>query len=234
MNERMRRRSNKYQAEEIHYHARVDQDKLPDDVRGQPMIAVIESVRELFDNLIRRSTEGLAPTDKIRFCIDAIGLDRPISTCMMPVSTFTVEKVMSAVLKVLQSKTKIKLDEGFLVTVITIINPVGAGRRKISNIELDRLEKKSVLKIPYDDEGLCCAKAIVYAIAHLENNQTAINSLRRTDRPALINRARELHAEAGVPLGPCTYSEIAMFEEHLNLQISVLSADNRNRVSLFF
>lgn len=92
------------------------------------MIALIVSVRELFDSLIRSSTEGLAPTDKIRFCIDATALNRPISTCMMSDSTFTVEKVMSAVMKIHQSN--IKLDVGFLVTVITIINPVVAGRRK--------------------------------------------------------------------------------------------------------
>lgn len=106
---------------------------------------------------------------------------------------------------------------------------------KITNIELDTLgKKKSVLEIPFDDEGLCCANAIVHGLAHLESDKTAINSLRRTDRLELMNRARELHVEARIPLGPCTYREIAIFKEHLNIQISVLSADNQNRVSLFF
>lgn len=137
-------------------------------------------------------------------------------------------------MKVFQSKDNIQLDAGFIVHVITILNPVGAGRRKISNIALDRLEKKCVISIPTDEERLCCAKAIVFAIAHLDKDQTAINALKRRDRPALINHGRKLHEDAGVPLGPCTFQEIAKFEEFLKMQIAVLSSENHNRVSLHF
>lgn len=234
LSERMRRRNNKYQAEEIHYQARIDPDRLPEDIRNVPMVAVIDSVRELFSLLIRRTTEGLNPTDRIRFCIQADGLDKPISTNMMFVSDITVEKILSKIIQVLQSKENIQLDDGFIVHVITILNPVGAGRRKISNIALDRLEKKCVLNIPTEEEGLCCAKAIVFAKAHLEKDQTAINAMKRRDRPALLNRAKKLHEDAGVPLGPCTFEEIAKFEEFLKIQIAVLTSENRNRVSLHF
>lgn len=121
--ERNRRKNIKYQAEEIHYQARIDPDRLPMNVRGVPMTAVVDSVRELFTQLIRRAAEGLVPSDLIRFCIQAEGLDKPISTKLMPVSTLTVEKLMSAVMKVLQSKDHIELDEGFSVDVITIARP---------------------------------------------------------------------------------------------------------------
>lgn len=230
--ERNRRKNIKYQAEEIHYQARIDPDRLPMNVRGVPMTAAVDSVRELFTQLIRRAAEGLVPSDLIRFCIQAEGLDKPISTKLMPVSTLTVEKLMSAVMKVLQSKDHIELDEGFSVDVITIARPLGAGGRKITNIAVDRLQKRCVLSIPTDDEGLCCAKAIVFAKAHLENDRAAMNALRDVRRPALINRARELHAAARVPLGPCTFSEIAQFENYLDIQIAVLSSENRNRVNI--
>ena len=104
LTETSRRQNKKYKAEEINYKARVDPDKLPEDMRGVPMTAVVESVRSLFMSLIRRATEGLAPTDLIRICIQAEGLDKPISTRIMPVSKLTVEKIMTAVMKVLQSK----------------------------------------------------------------------------------------------------------------------------------
>lgn len=226
----MRRRNNKYNAEEIHYQARIDPERLPDDIRDVPMTAAVDSVRELFSLLISRTTEGLNPTDRIRFCILADALDKPISTNMMFVSELTVEKLMSAVMKVLQSKDTIQLDAGFIVQVITIVNPIGAGKRKISNIALDRLEKKCILSIPTDEEGLCCAKAIVFAKAHLERDTTAINAMKRRDRPALMNRARKLHEDAGVPKGPCTFKEIAQFEDFLQMQIAVLSSENCNRV----
>ena len=31
--------------------------------------------------------------------------------------------------------------------------------RRVVNVETDRHLKQSILAIPYDDEGLCCAKA---------------------------------------------------------------------------
>ncbi|XP_035214601.1 uncharacterized protein LOC118188296 [Stegodyphus dumicola] len=137
-------------------------------------------------------------------------------------------------MKVLQSKDKIELDTGFSVDVITIRRPVGAGgNRKVINISMDRLRKQSILSIPYDDEGLCCAKAIVYALAHLHMDTTAIKAMQKCCRPALVKRAKELlelHMAANVPLGPCTFSEIAIFEDHLDVQIVVFSSENLNRV----
>ncbi|KFM58679.1 hypothetical protein X975_07314, partial [Stegodyphus mimosarum] len=210
-------------------------ERLPLNVQGVPMVRMPDTVRELFQQLIRRTTTDLGPSDLIRFCIQADGLDKPISTSLMSVSSFTVEKILAAVMKVLQSKDKIELDVGFTVDVITIKRPVGAGRnRKVINISVDRLSKSSILAIPYDDEGLCCAKAIVYALAHLNKDTRAINALRDRRNPTLMNRTRELHLDANVPLGPCTFTEIAIFKEHLDTQIAVFSSDNLNRVSQFF
>ena len=189
----------------------------------------MDTVRSLFVHVIRRSTENLAPTDLIRFCIQADSLDKPISTCLMPVSSLTVEKLLAAISKVLQSKDEIRLDSGFQLDVITVHRPVGAGR-KIVNISTDRIKKKCIFVIPPDDEGLCCAKAIVFALAHSNGDRTAMNSMRDLRRPNLINRARSLHEEAGVPAGPCTLLEIRQFEEHLNVQIAVFSSENLNKV----
>ena len=109
---------------------------------------------------------------------------------------------------------------------------MGAGRtnRKVINITVDRLRKQAILAIPYDDEGLCCAKAILYALAHLENNKKEINALRNRKNSTFMKRARELHADADVPLGPCTLKEISRFEEFLDVQIVVFSSDNLNQV----
>ncbi|XP_071032984.1 uncharacterized protein [Parasteatoda tepidariorum] len=90
-----------------------------------------------------------------------------------------------------------------------------------------------VSAIEPDDLGLCCAKAIVYATAHLDNNRKLIDVLRRKNRPALLNKAKELHAAAGVPLGPCTFNEVAIFERFLNIQISVTVLENNNKVIHF-
>ena len=119
------------------------------------------------------------------------------------VSSLTVEKLLAAISKVLQSKDEIRLDSGFQLDVITVHQAVGAGR-KIVNISANRIRKKCISVIPPDNEGLCCAKAIVFALAHLNGDRMAINAMRDLRRPNLINRARSLHEEAGVPAGPCT------------------------------
>ncbi|XP_054709208.1 uncharacterized protein LOC129218913 [Uloborus diversus] len=221
----------KYKANQLTFRARVSLEKLPERLQNTPMAAAVSSVRELFRSLLRRTNEGLRPTDLIRIYIQADGLDKPISTRLMSVSELTLETVMAAILKVLQSKDQIAIDSGFSADVVTIRRDVGAGRRKVINTAVDPHRKQSILEIPSDDEGLCCAKAILYALAHLEKNQTAIDALRDRRRSTLLNRARALHEAAGVRIGPCTYKEVAQFEEHLNVQIVVIATENMQKVS---
>ncbi|KFM81948.1 hypothetical protein X975_01833, partial [Stegodyphus mimosarum] len=63
LKEKARRRNRKYQGEEITFQARVDMNRLPQNTRNRPLLAVTESVRQLFEILIQRSTENLRPTD---------------------------------------------------------------------------------------------------------------------------------------------------------------------------
>lgn len=150
----------------------------------------------------------------------------------MRVSQLTVEKILSAVMKVLQSKSEIRLDISFTVDIITIQVDVGGGKgnQKVNNISFDRLRKRSILSIPVDNQGLCCSKAIVFALAHLNNDRRGINAMRDRRRPALLSRAKQLHVDAGVPVGPCTYAEIQIFESFLDVQIVVISSENLNKV----
>lgn len=150
----------------------------------------------------------------------------------MRLSELTVEKILTAVMKVLQSKNEIRLDVSFTVDIVTVQLDVGGGKgnKKVTNISIDRLRKKSILSIPVDDQGLCCAKSIVFALAHLNKDRKGINAMRDRRRPALLNRAKQLHVDSGVPLGPCTYAEIKIFESFLDVQIVVISSANLNKV----
>ncbi|XP_055924592.1 uncharacterized protein LOC129956687 [Argiope bruennichi] len=232
VDETNRRVNQRYNAEEVTFRARIEEEKIPPRLQRTPLVAAVEAVRALFSLLILRCTQNLRPSDLIRFCFMAIGLERPVSTVLMPVSDVTVERIVAPIMRVLQSYKKLKLKDGVNVDVIIIHRDIGAGgNRRIINIETDRLKKRSVLSIPTDKEGLCCAKAILYALAHLENDRAAINSMKDRRRPALLNRARILHNDTGVPLGPCSYSEIRTFEDFLDIQIVVISSESLNKVS---
>ncbi|GIY61028.1 DNA-directed DNA polymerase [Caerostris darwini] len=141
--EMSRRKNKKYRAEEVIFKARVDPERLPSGITGVPLGTIIGAVRELFLTIIERTTETLEPTGLIRFYIQDDHLDHPISTTIMHVSDLTIEKILTEILKVLQSKKSIQLDSGFMIEVITIRRSVGAERSKVANISLDRLRKQT-------------------------------------------------------------------------------------------
>lgn len=127
----MRRNNKKYQTEEVSYRATIDTEKLHNHAGN--VVLLIDVVNELFAKLLNQVTVGLEPTDLIRFCIRADGLDKPISTCLIPVSEMTVERLLATIVKVLQSKESIQVDAVFEVDVLAIKSPVRKGKHFVSN-----------------------------------------------------------------------------------------------------
>ncbi|GBN01781.1 hypothetical protein AVEN_57916-1 [Araneus ventricosus] len=97
--EKNRRINRRYNAEEATFQARIDTEQIP----SRLLTAAIEAVRQLITLLILRSASNLRPTDLIRFCFDAIDLDRPASTSLILVSALSVESVVAPIMRVLQS-----------------------------------------------------------------------------------------------------------------------------------
>lgn len=135
------------------FAVRINSDELPFAIRSSPLQAVLDTLRYLFQKLILLASKGLKPADLMRFCIFSDALDRPISTCLVKVSDMTPDTILNAIMKVLQSKDAIPFDETLKIDVITVFQPPkpplfsnpgpsGSGRKKITNIEIDRLSKK--------------------------------------------------------------------------------------------
>ena len=139
------RRNAEYKAEEKTFRVRLDTEKLSQRVLESSISWVLKCVRMLFTIILSRCKEGLQSTDLMRICIFSAGLDKPISTTLMLLSELTVEKVLTVIMKVLQSKEEIKLDETFQVDVITLQRDVGTGKRKVTNVEIDSVKKRCVL-----------------------------------------------------------------------------------------
>ncbi|GBN75330.1 hypothetical protein AVEN_83618-1 [Araneus ventricosus] len=167
----------KYQGEQIIFEATVNPSGFASSVWGLLLISLINTVRRLITEILQRSTVGLSPHDLIRICAFAPGLDYPISTCLHNVAAMTVETLLYEICKVLQSKKNLRLDEKLIFDVVTIKRPRGAGKKPVLNIGIDRLRKKSVIPIPFDDEGICCARALVVGHA-AATNHPKYNSIR--------------------------------------------------------
>ncbi|GFU02937.1 DNA_pol_B_2 domain-containing protein [Trichonephila clavipes] len=112
--ERCRRLNKKFNSEEVIFQVLLDPDCWLNN--GSATIGqTSDAIRTLFETLLRRVTSSLEPTDLIRAIIFSEHLDRPISTHLMG-----VEKIMACATKVLQSKSEVRLDEGFNIEIITI------------------------------------------------------------------------------------------------------------------
>ncbi|GBN29549.1 hypothetical protein AVEN_50442-1, partial [Araneus ventricosus] len=218
----------KYQGGQLIFEAMANPAGFAFSVWDELLINLIDTLRRLIEEILQRSTEGLSLQDLIRICVFAPGLDYPISTCLNTVEEMTVEKVLYEICKVLQSKKTLRLDEKLIFDIVTVRRPIGAGRKSILNIEVDRLRKKSVVAIPSDNENICCARAIVVGHAAITKNQQ-YNSIRNGSKPLQKTLALKLHEQSGVPIGPCGLDEIKKFEELLDVQIHVISAEHFNK-----
>ncbi|GBM49313.1 hypothetical protein AVEN_243416-1 [Araneus ventricosus] len=220
--EKARRNNRRFQCDEIVFAAMIDIDKLPLHARNATIRSLLQVLQNLFQAImiIDRATRNLAPADLIRLLLQSDHLDRPISTTLMPVSQMTAEKFLSCLIKAIQSDQEIPLDAAFIVEVFVIQRPVGGGGKghhRVINIAIDRLRKKSVLSIMPEETSICCANAILLALASKES-PTELKSLCDARNTVLERRAIKLHNDVGIPLGPCGVKEISAFERHLDIQ----------------
>ena len=117
---------------------------------------------------------------------------------------------MAEVERVLQSNEDFVIDSGLIIDVTLVdMHSSGVGQRcKYVNMQTFLQQKKCILRIQNDDE-LCCARAIVTSKANTDQNGK-LNSIRQ-GREIQKQLAKQLHAEAGVPLENCSIVEVKMF-----------------------
>ena len=184
----------------------------------------------IFDHLIRDVTEGMNPTDQVRFVLRSDQLQTPISIPFLPLEELTTEKVLSHVEKVVQSNEEFGLNDTVTIDIIHVEMPRGSGRLKRTTLNIrDHLKKKgSVISINNKD-NLCLARALAVSIARIEKDPqySGISKGHTIQR----ERAFDLHQAANVPLGPCGLKEVDLFQHYLgNYQIIVVSGDQDNTI----
>lgn len=235
LKEKSRRSNKKYSTEEIELEAKLDVEQLPEECRYVSASTVVSLVERLFDAIKNHVIRGLSPQDLVRFIMINEKLDKPASTGLVRVDHVTVDTLMDSFMKVLQSKTKVLLDEKFTIDAIAVRRPTGSGRARAPvNIEIDRLLKHSILSIENEKDfpHICCAKAIVLAKA-VADQHPDVRCFMNKESCLLLRRALALHTSAGVPEGPCGYEEVTTFANHLDIQIAVFCTSPLLQVKYF-
>ena len=185
----------------------------------------------IFDHLIKDVTEGMNPSDQVRFVLSSNQLQTPIAIPFCSLEELTTEKVLSHVEKVVQSNEEFRLDNTVNIDVIRVEMPRGSGRLKRTTLNIrDYLKKKKSVILITNKDDLCLARALVVNIARIEKDPR----YKRIIEPGnnmQRERAFDLHEAANVPLGPCGLKEVDLFQQYLvNYQIIVVSGDQDNAI----
>ena len=186
---------------------------------------------EIFKHLLSDVTEGMDEKDQVRFVLRSEQLDTPISIPFLPLAQLTPERVISTVERVMQSNREFRLNDTVTVDLIHVKASQGSGRskRNVVNIK-DYLHKKGSVITIKNNDNLCLARALVVAIAKIEKAPN-YKDLLKPGRSILERKARELHAAANVPLGPCGIEEVKLFQKHLtSYEINIISGNHDNAI----
>ena len=193
---------------------------------------VLDALEKIFGRVLSDMTKGMGTDDQIRFVMQSQQLPTPISLPFMPVRELTPQRMMFEVERVLQSHEDFSLDGSVHINLIHVAIPSGGKRRdcrpRFINLE-ERLKKKNCFVRIRNRDELCCARAIVTAIARIDNDPYYAEI--RHGRAIQRERARLLHERANVPFGTCGIEEIKKFESVLpDYRIVVVSADYFNAI----
>ena len=195
------------------------------------LIESYERTQKIFEQLLNDVTEGMNERDQVRFVLRSTQLDTPISMPFMPVIQLTPERVFSQIERVIQSNRDFRLNDTVTVDIIHVEAPQGSGRSKRTTLNIrEYLHKKNTVITIRNNDNLCLARALVVAIAKVQNAPN-YKDLTKPGRRTLEIKARELHTAANVPLGPCGIPEVELFQKYLtNYEINIVSGNHDNSI----
>ena len=182
------------------------------------LIESYERTQAIFQHILDDVTRDMNEKDQVRFVLRSDQLDLPISIPFMPLAQLTTERVFSQIERVIQSNQDFRLNDTVTVDIIRVEEPQGGtsnGRykRTIVNIREYLKKKKSVITITNKD-NLCLARALVVAIARIENDPK-YHQISDGKGRIQLQRAFNLHRAANVPLGLCGLDEVKQFQAYL-------------------
>ena len=192
-----------------------------------------QRTQAIFHHLIADVTWDMGKKDQVRFVLRSDQLDTPISLPFLPVEQLTTERVFSQIERVIQSNQDFRLNDTVTIDIIHVETPQGSGKSNLKRTTLnirEYLKKKGSIITINNDDDLCLARALVVAVAKIENDPK-YRQIRQSNKHVQLERALQLHQAANVPLGPCGVEEVKLFQQHLtNYQIIVVSGDHNDSI----
>ena len=228
--ENSRRILKKLGAEEVTYRP-----ILPDHLSNVRMLDALNSIYDMFNELVGKLKEDMHPNDKIRVVIQHPLLLAPLHVRAVPPQEFDTETIMAQVERLLQSEENLPIDEDLKINIATI-KPQRTGRgRPVISLKAGFRGKRSIVMIQNEGDNLCMEKALTVALAKLDPkvNKKKWKKLIRSDYDNTYQhqKALELRRAASIPQDrKTTIQDLGKYEDLLDVQIIVIGLEELNEI----
>ena len=196
------------------------------DVEDEGLPKTLKALKIIFQSILDDLSEKTSANDLIRISIQNPEFDYPIELPFKQKRLLNADSILYEIERVLQSYQEFKLDSGLKLDIIHVSMPAGRGRYKMNYVNVERAlrEKHCFIQIRNTDD-ICCARAIVTAIARVEKHPKW-ESIRK-GRKIQQQLALELHEKANIPVAECGIDEIKRFQAVLpGYQVHVYSLES--------
>ena len=218
LNNYVDRRSTRMGVRERHFNTRLRQtgNLIPDQNITE---ALQEGLRRAVNEVLATTTPDLNDQDRLYFTIASNRLHNNFQGWGLRAGEWRQggERVEALFHRLAQALNSNELDDSFQVSITQVHHaPQGTGkprRGKLGHPTMEMLtaKKNSVIRIQNDDE-LCCARALVVAKAKVDQHPKQ-RAIQRGKGPLQRTLALDLHHEAKMPLGPCSYEALTKFSK---------------------
>ena len=191
---------------------------------------IMNTLKKLFQAIFQRLTKDAKSDDLVRLTVQSPSLDYPIVIPFLRLPQLSVDRFLAEIERVLQSNEDFVIDESLIFEVTLVNMPDGGTRKRCKYVNTDKfmVDKRCILRVQNNDD-LCCARAIVTAMARLDNHEKW-NSI-RAGCHLQRQLAEQLHKKADVIQGICGIEEIKKFQAVLpGYQIHVISKEHFNGI----
>ena len=237
------RRSQRLGVRERHFNTRLRQrgNLIP----GQNITQALQDGLRRAVNQVLTTTPDLHDEDRLYFTIASNRLHNNFQGWGLRAGewrqdTERVEALFHRLAQALNSNEQFEMDDSFQVSITQVHHaPQGTGKPRRGKpghptMTMLRTNKRSVITITNDDE-LCCARALVVAKARVDQHPKQ-KAIQEGKGPLQRTLAWDLHREANVPLGPCSYDALRAFSQAPSLtgyQIILVDAQRSFHITTF-
>ena len=237
------RRSTRMGVHERHFNTRLRQtgNLIP----GQNITQALQDALRRAVNQVLTTTPDLNVQDRLYFTLASNRLHNNFQGWGLRAGEWRedrerVEALFHRLAQALNSNEQFEMDDSFQLSITQVQHaPQGTGKPRRGkpghpSMQLLTSQKRSIIRINNKDE-LCCARALVVAKAKVDQHPKR-KAIQQGKGPLQRTLALDLHHEAKVPLGPCSYEALTAFSKAPSLagyQIILVDAHRSFHITTF-